>query len=66
MRLINQVDSGKDVIELFQPNVNSSSFIKPKKDMNIASGCPLFVEKEKFLNDGFIKDDTIFIDLSIL
>ena len=65
MRLINQVDGENDIIESFESNVNSSSFMKPKKDMNIASGCPLFIEKEKFLNDGFIKDDTIFIDLSV-
>ena len=65
MRLINQVDGENDIIESFVSNVNSSSFMKPKKDMNIASGCPLFIEKEKFLNDGFIKDDTIFIDLSV-
>ena len=39
--------------------------MKPKKDMNIASGCPLFIEKEKFLNNDFIKDDTIFIEMSV-
>jgi len=65
MRLINQVDRKEDIIESFKSNINSSSFMQPKKDMNIASGCPLFIDKEKFFNNGFIKDDTVFIDVSV-
>lgn len=65
MRLLNQIDREKDVFESFESNVNSSSFTKPKNDMNIASGCPLFISKEKFINDGFIKDDTIFVDVCV-
>ena len=65
MRLINQVDGREDVIESFESDVTSSSFMRLKKDINIASGCPLFIIKDRFLNDGFIKDDTVFIGLSV-
>ena len=65
MRLINQVDAEEDIVESFNSDINSSSFMCPKKDMNIASGCPLFVTRELFLNGGYTKDDTVFIDLSI-
>ena len=65
MRLINQVEGEEDMIESFTSNINSSSFIQPKKHMNIASGCPLFISKDRFFNEGFIKDDTVFIDLSV-
>ena len=65
MRIINQIDRNRDVIKSFETDRNSSSFMRPKKDMNIASGCPLFISKDRFLNDGFIKDDTVFIDLSV-
>lgn len=65
MRLINQADSNEDVIERFDSDVNSSSFLRPEKDMNVASGCPLFVTSERFLHGGFIKDDCVFIELSV-
>ena len=49
----------------FKPDVSSSSFQRPvNRDMNVASGCPLFaahttIEKE---NAGFIgKDKSLFI-----
>ena len=65
MRLINQVDAEEDIVHSFNSDINSSSFMCPKKDMNIASGCPLFVTRELFLNGGYIKDDTVFIELSV-
>ena len=65
MRLLNQIDPEEDIVESFIPDKNSSSFIRPKKDMNIAAGCPMFVARELFLNGGYIKDDCVFIDLSV-
>ena len=38
-KLINQA-GGRDIVDIFQPDPMSSSFRKPKSDMNIASGCP--------------------------
>ncbi len=60
-KLINQ-NGGRDVIDTFQPDPMSSSFRKPKSDMNIASGCPRFVTHANLTSGGgFIADDTIFI-----
>jgi len=64
-RLVNQKKISDDVIESFLPSPNSTSFIQPKKEMNIASGCPLFVKQEHLLDGGFIKDDVLFIELSV-
>ena len=59
-RLINQAGS-HDIVDTFQPDPMSSSFKKPKSDMNVASGCPRFVSHHDLKNSGFIVDDTIFI-----
>ena len=66
MKLMNQCSNKDDITECFDADVDSSSFAKPKKDMNIASGCPMFISKQNLLNGGFIKDDTMFIEISVL
>ena len=61
-RLVNQnTSSGRDVVDTFQPDPMSSSFKKPKSDMNIASGCPRFISHDNLKSGGYIVDDTIFI-----
>ena len=59
-KLVNQTGA-RDVIVTFQPDPMSSSFRKPKSDMNVAIGCPCFVAHRELKNRGFIVDDTIFI-----
>ena len=63
-KLINQ-SGGRDIVDTFQPDPMSSSFRKPKSDMNIASGCPRFVSHTELERGGFIVDDTIFIKCMI-
>ena len=63
-KLINQA-GGRDIADTFQPDPMSSSFRKPKSDMNIASGCPRFVSHTELERGGFIVDDTIFIKCSV-
>ena len=63
-RLINQCGS-RDVMDVFQPDPLSSSFQKPKSDMNIASGCPRFVSLNELMQNGFILDDTVFIKVKV-
>eukprot|EP00111_Clytia_hemisphaerica_P019401 TCONS_00057255-protein len=63
--LINQDQNRKNLVESMLPSADSSSFQKPKKDMNIASGCPRFVEINRLAPDGFLKDDSLFIDVEI-
>lgn len=65
-RLLNQ--SGKPHIEdAFRPDPSSSSFSKPQREMNIASGCPLFALQEDVENPqkGFIKNDTILLQIEV-
>ena len=59
-KLINQ-GTGRDVVDTFQPDPMSSSFKKPRSDMNIASGCPRFVSHTDLKNGGYIFEDTVFI-----
>ena len=59
-KFINQA-GGRDIVDTFQPDPMSSSFQKPKSDMNIASGCPRFVSHTELERGGFIVDDTIFV-----
>ena len=63
-KLINQA-GGRDIVDTFQPDPMSSSFRKPKSDMNIASGCPRFVSHTELERGGFVIDDTIFIKCTI-
>ena len=63
-KLINQA-GGRDIVDTFQPDPMSSSFRKPKSDMNIASGCPRFVSHTELERGGFIVDDAIFIKCTV-
>uniref|UniRef100_A0A3Q3A2F5 MATH domain-containing protein n=1 Tax=Kryptolebias marmoratus TaxID=37003 RepID=A0A3Q3A2F5_KRYMA len=51
----------KHLGDAFKPDPNSSSFRRPVAEMNIASGCPLFVSQSVLETGSYIKDDTIFI-----
>ena len=63
-KLINQA-GGKDIIDMLQPDPMSSSFQKPKSDMNVASGCPCFVSHTELERGEFIVDDTIFVKCTV-
>ena len=61
LTLINQAGK-KHQSDSFRPDPHSSSFQQPgRKEMNIASGCPMFIRIEHLLNGGFVKDDTIYL-----
>ena len=64
LTLINQ-SGGPDVTDTFKPDPKSSSFQRPKTEMNVASGCPRFVPLDDLHRNGFIKDDTIFIKVKV-
>ena len=63
-RLINQ-HHGRDIVDVFQPDPLSSSFQRPKTDMNVASGCPCFISLAELNQGGFIEDNTIFIKVKV-
>ena len=56
--------NARHVVESFRPNSRSSSFQRPQSEMNIASGCPLFVPLAA-LNDRYVKDDTVFFKIVV-
>ena len=61
LTLINQAGK-KHMTDSFRPDPHSSSFQRPgRKEMNIASGCPMFIRIEHLLSGGFIKDDAIYL-----
>jgi TNF receptor-associated factor 2 len=64
--IVNQT-GGEHVIDSFRPDPQSSSFKRPTSDMNIASGCPLFIRLEMLQNPnhGFLKDDTLFLKIAV-
>ena len=59
--IINQAGK-KHVTDTFRPDPQSNSFQRPtQKEMNVASGCPMFIRQDQLLNGGFVKDDCIFL-----
>ncbi|XP_027055627.1 TNF receptor-associated factor 3-like [Pocillopora damicornis] len=63
-RLIDQ-DRIRDAYDAFRPEPNSSSFKRPTSDMNIASGCPTFISHIELRQGGYIRNDTMFIKITV-
>ena len=60
LMLIDQ-DGNNHIVQTFKPSPCSSSFHRPKNDMNVASGCPQFAPLEVLQNTSYVKDDVMFI-----
>ena len=56
-------DSKENVVDSFKPDPNSSSFKRPRSEMNIASGLPVFCPLSKILvhDCQYVKNNTMFI-----
>ena len=54
-------DHTKHLVQTFKPNAQSSSFQKPKTDMNVASGCPEFADLSILENTSYVKDNVMYI-----
>lgn len=61
-RILNHESSSRARKETFLTDRNSSSFQQPKKEMNIAAGCPKFLNISTLLDGGFVVDDSIFVE----
>ena len=63
------VDQGnrEHVVDSFRPDPTSSSFKKPTHEMNIASGCPMFLNLNLFdsNNHQYVKDDCLFVKVIV-
>ena len=55
----------KHLTDTFRPDPTSTSFRMPVGDMNIASGCPLFVAQSVLESGTYIRDDTIYIKIAV-
>eukprot|EP00794_Sanderia_malayensis_P015576 gene15576-17150_t len=49
----------------FRPDPSSASFQRPKEDMNISSGCPLFMAQAALERNAYVKDDCMFVKVSV-
>ena len=63
--LINHANEAESVVESFVSNPRSSSFQRPTNNMNVASGCPMFIALESFLCGGFIVDNCVYIKTTV-
>ena len=54
-------DQKKHLVQTFKPNLQSSSFQRPKSDMNVASGCPEFAKLSVLDDPSYVKDDVMYI-----
>ena len=55
----------RPVIETFRPDPASSSFQRPTSEMNVASGCPLFIPLSSLIGSTYCKDDTMFLKITV-
>ncbi|CAF3332853.1 unnamed protein product, partial [Rotaria sp. Silwood2] len=62
-----QTPAQRHIIDSFRPDVKSSSFQRPRSDMNIASGIPKFIPLEAIQQEGnpYVRDDTMFIKIMV-
>ena len=60
LTLVDQ-DQKKHLVQTFKPNIQSSSFQRPKSDMNVASGFPEFAKLSILDNPSYVKDDVMYI-----
>ena len=58
-------DGDRHLMDSFHPDPNSSSFQRPRNNINIGHRCFLSLEQSELYQQGFIKDDTLFLKLSV-
>ena len=66
--LCDQSGQHDDIIDSFLPDLSSTSFHRPRTDMNIASGIPAFVPLSTLLqtdNNAYVRDNTMFIQVLV-
>lgn len=65
LMLLDQDTGTRHAVDSFKPDVSSSSFKRPETEMNVGSGCPLFVSHVLLETPTYLKDDTIFIKVVV-
>ena len=64
MMLLDQ-DNVEHVIDAFRPDPSSSSFQRPRRESNIASGCPMFCSLSELNTHAYVRDDTMFFKIIV-
>lgn len=65
LMLLDQENGTRNLVDSFRPDITSSSFKRPTSEMNVASGCPLFVSHSILETPTFRRDDTIFLKVVV-
>nr|ALI86639.1 TRAF [Azumapecten farreri] len=65
LMLLDQDTGNHKLSDSFKPDPNSNSFRKPQTEMNIASGCPVFISQAMLETKTYLQDDTIFIKIEV-
>ena len=58
-------DNDEHVIDAFRPVPNSASFQRPRSEMNVASGCPLFCSRAELNKHAYVRDDVMFLKITV-
>ena len=58
-------DNVEHVIKAFRPDPSSSAFWRPRRESNIASGCPMFCSLAELNNHAYIRDDAMFLKIIV-
>ncbi|CAH3188236.1 unnamed protein product, partial [Porites lobata] len=58
-------DNVEHVIDTLTPDPNSSSFQRPRRETNIASGCPTFCSLTELTNHAYVRDDAMFLKIIV-
>jgi TNF receptor-associated factor 3 len=65
LMLLDQDTGRRNLSDSFRPDPASSSFGRPTTEMNIASGCPLFVSQSVLSDPTYVKDNVMFIKVIV-
>jgi hypothetical protein len=65
--LYDQTTQMRHIIDSFRPDIRSTSFQRPRSEMNIASGIPKFFPLAMIQQEGnpYVRDDTMFIKVMV-
>ena len=63
--MIDQGNAEYVIDAAFRPDPNSASFQRPRCEMNVASGCPLFCSLAELNKRAYVRDDVIIMTLSL-
>jgi TNF receptor-associated factor 2 len=65
--LYDQTQAQRRIIDSFRPDISSTSFQRPRSEMNIASGIPKFFPLAMIQQEGnpYVRDDAMFIKVMV-